>query len=76
MRADELYKFSDSTLKSVRDTLHHSLLNFRLGYNKYMPRRKWIATDQRRSGIMVNLIDKQLLERQNMRILERLVGAR
>ncbi|GJY93733.1 hypothetical protein Tco_0509515 [Tanacetum coccineum] len=26
MRADELYKFSDGTLKSVRDTLHHQLL--------------------------------------------------
>ncbi|GJW44314.1 hypothetical protein Tco_0073113 [Tanacetum coccineum] len=71
MRADELYKFSDSTLKSVRDTLHHMLLNFRLGYNKDMPKR-----DQRWSGIMVNLIDKQLLERWIMRILERLVGAR
>ncbi|GKB87775.1 hypothetical protein Tco_0960047 [Tanacetum coccineum] len=28
MRADELYKFSDGTLKKVRDTLHHRLLNF------------------------------------------------
>ncbi|GJZ58634.1 hypothetical protein Tco_0614450 [Tanacetum coccineum] len=62
MRADELYKFSDGTLKSVRDTLHHRLRNFRLGYNRDMPRRKWSAMDQRRSGIMVDLIDKQLLE--------------
>ncbi|GKD90506.1 hypothetical protein Tco_1366013, partial [Tanacetum coccineum] len=52
------------------------LLNFRMRYNKDMPRRKWIATDQRRSGIMVNLIDKQLLERRIMQILETLVGAR
>ncbi|GJX07170.1 hypothetical protein Tco_0195102 [Tanacetum coccineum] len=28
MRADELYKFSDGTLKKVHDTLHHRLLNF------------------------------------------------
>ncbi|GJV08578.1 hypothetical protein Tco_1346234 [Tanacetum coccineum] len=28
MRADELFKFSDGTLKLVRDTLHHRLLNF------------------------------------------------
>ncbi|GKB11274.1 hypothetical protein Tco_0845197 [Tanacetum coccineum] len=28
MRADELYKFSDGTVKKVRDTLHHMLLNF------------------------------------------------
>ncbi|GJQ95262.1 hypothetical protein Tco_0006401 [Tanacetum coccineum] len=32
MRTDELYKFSDGTLKSVCNTLHHMLLNFRLGY--------------------------------------------
>ncbi|GKD33166.1 hypothetical protein Tco_1248675 [Tanacetum coccineum] len=51
---------------SVRDTLYHKLLNFRLGYNKDMPRRKCTDTDQRRSGIMVNLIDKQLLERHIM----------
>ncbi|GJU26671.1 hypothetical protein Tco_1165292 [Tanacetum coccineum] len=76
MRADELYKFSDRTLKSVRDTLHHRLLNFRLGYNKGMPRRKWSAMGQRRSGIMVNLMDKKLLKRRIMQNLERLVGAR
>ncbi|GJW79816.1 hypothetical protein Tco_0143791, partial [Tanacetum coccineum] len=76
MRADELYKFLDIMLKFVRDTLHHRLLNFRLGYNKDMPRRKWTNTDQRQSGIMVNLIDKQLLERRIMLNLERLVGAR
>ncbi|GJT54850.1 hypothetical protein Tco_0989904 [Tanacetum coccineum] len=28
MRADKLYKFSDETLKKVRDTLHYRLLNF------------------------------------------------
>ncbi|GJR71500.1 hypothetical protein Tco_0083865 [Tanacetum coccineum] len=66
MQADELYKFSDGMLKSVRDTLHHRLLNFRLGYNKGVPKRKWSAMDQRRSGIMVDLIDKQLLERMIM----------
>ncbi|GJT82840.1 hypothetical protein Tco_1057182 [Tanacetum coccineum] len=76
MRADELYKFSDKTLKSVRDTLHHRILNFQLGYNRDMPRRNWSATDQRRSCIMVDLIDKQLLERRVIRNLERLVGAR
>ncbi|GKD33912.1 hypothetical protein Tco_1249421 [Tanacetum coccineum] len=40
MRADKLYKFSDGTLKTVRDELHHIILNFRLGYNKEMNRRK------------------------------------
>ncbi|GKB22399.1 hypothetical protein Tco_0861800 [Tanacetum coccineum] len=34
MRADELYKFSDRTLKSVYKILHYRLLNLKLGYNK------------------------------------------
>ncbi|GJU88943.1 zinc finger MYM-type protein 1-like protein [Tanacetum coccineum] len=75
MRADELYKFSDETLKLVRDTLHYRLRNFRLGYNKGMPNRKWSAKDQKRSGVMVELIEEQLLERRIMRNLERLFGA-
>nr|GEV22079.1 hypothetical protein [Tanacetum cinerariifolium] len=45
-------------------------------YNKDMSRRKWIDKDQNRTYIMVNLIDKQLLERQIMRSLECLVGGR
>ncbi|GJZ06879.1 hypothetical protein Tco_0540672 [Tanacetum coccineum] len=40
MRADELYKFSDRTLKSVPEILHYSLLNIKLGYNKDIPKRK------------------------------------
>ncbi|GJX59455.1 hypothetical protein Tco_0290845 [Tanacetum coccineum] len=48
MRADELYKFLDGTLKLVQDELHHRILNFRLGYNKEMSRRKWSASDKRR----------------------------
>ncbi|GJU47372.1 hypothetical protein Tco_1204638 [Tanacetum coccineum] len=39
MRADELYKFSDEMLKSVRDNLNAMLHNFVLGYNKGMPKR-------------------------------------
>ncbi|GJU99988.1 hypothetical protein Tco_1329259 [Tanacetum coccineum] len=31
MRADELYKFLDGTLKTVRDELYHRILDFRLG---------------------------------------------
>ncbi|GJZ92124.1 hypothetical protein Tco_0664189 [Tanacetum coccineum] len=76
MRADELYKFSDGTLKTVRDELHHRILDFRLGYNKEMSRRKWTAIDKRRSELMVELIDKQMRERRIIRNLERLVGAR
>nr|GEY03575.1 reverse transcriptase [Tanacetum cinerariifolium] len=75
IRADELYKFSDGTLKKVRDTPHHRLRNFRLGYNNDMRRRECSVIDQKRSGIMVDLIDKQMLERRIFRNLERLVGA-
>nr|GFA99049.1 hypothetical protein [Tanacetum cinerariifolium] len=31
MRADELYKFSNETLKKVQDELHHRVLDFHLG---------------------------------------------
>ncbi|GJY71230.1 hypothetical protein Tco_0474933 [Tanacetum coccineum] len=76
MQIDELYKFLDRTLKLVCDELHHRILNFRLGYNKEISRRKWSATDKRRSELMAKLIDKQMRERQIIRNLERLVGAR
>ncbi|GJV49694.1 hypothetical protein Tco_1439906 [Tanacetum coccineum] len=40
LRADELYKFSDGTLKSVRNEIHHRVLDFRLDYSPDMPKRK------------------------------------
>ncbi|GKF74162.1 hypothetical protein Tco_0220494 [Tanacetum coccineum] len=39
MCTDELYKFSDGTLTSVRNTLDQMLKNLMLGYNKAMERR-------------------------------------
>ncbi|GKB86671.1 hypothetical protein Tco_0958943, partial [Tanacetum coccineum] len=48
MRADELYKFLDGTLKTVRDELHHIILDFLLGYIIEMSRRKWTAIDKKR----------------------------
>ncbi|GKC45094.1 hypothetical protein Tco_1062816, partial [Tanacetum coccineum] len=75
MRADKLYKFSDGTLKKVRDELHHGVLDFDLGYNKEMERRKWTATDKKRSALMVELIDKHMRERRIIWNLKRLVGA-
>ncbi|GJU67210.1 hypothetical protein Tco_1253469 [Tanacetum coccineum] len=45
LRADELYKFSDGTLKSVRDEIHNRVLDFRLDYNMEMPKRKWTVID-------------------------------
>ncbi|GJV56325.1 hypothetical protein Tco_1457330 [Tanacetum coccineum] len=75
MRADELYKFLDGTLKKVQDELHHRVRDFRLEYNKDMPRRKWTTIDRKRSELMVELIDKQMRERRIIWNLERLVGA-
>ncbi|GJY07448.1 zinc finger, CCHC-type containing protein [Tanacetum coccineum] len=74
--ADELYKFLDGTLKSVHDEIHHRVLDFHLDYNKEMPNRKWTAIDRKRSGLMIELIYKQLRERDIIKNLERLVGAR
>ncbi|GJX34093.1 hypothetical protein Tco_0245650 [Tanacetum coccineum] len=58
MDTEELYKFSDGTLTSVRNTLDQMLKNLRLGYNKVMDKRKWTAIDQRRTRIMIKDIDK------------------
>ncbi|GKD72420.1 hypothetical protein Tco_1330702, partial [Tanacetum coccineum] len=76
MQADKLYKFSDGTLKKVRDELHHRIRNFHLEYNTEMPRRKWTAIDRKKSELMVEMIDKQMRERRIIRNLKRLVGAR
>ncbi|GKA71318.1 hypothetical protein Tco_0777457 [Tanacetum coccineum] len=40
MHSQELYKFSDGTLTSIRNTLDQMLKNLRLGYNKTLKRRK------------------------------------
>ncbi|GJX70319.1 hypothetical protein Tco_0307490 [Tanacetum coccineum] len=45
LRVDELYKFSNGTLKSVCDEIHHRVLDFHLDYNKDMPKRKWMTVD-------------------------------
>ncbi|GKE21190.1 hypothetical protein Tco_1432702, partial [Tanacetum coccineum] len=76
MRADDLYKFLDETLKKVRDELHHRIRNFRLENNKEIPRRKWTAIDKKMLELMVQLIDKQMRGRRIIRNLKRLVGAR
>nr|GEY57939.1 hypothetical protein [Tanacetum cinerariifolium] len=62
LRANELYKFLDGTLKSVHDELHHRVLDFHLDYNTEMPRRKWTVVDRKRFCLMSELIDKQLHE--------------
>nr|GEW77785.1 hypothetical protein [Tanacetum cinerariifolium] len=63
------------TLKKVRDELHH-IYDYRLEYNKEMPRRKWTTIDKKRPELMVELIDKKMRERRIIRNLKRLVGSR
>ncbi|GJV29693.1 hypothetical protein Tco_1386141 [Tanacetum coccineum] len=70
LRVDKLYKFSDGTLKSVRNEIHHRVVDFCLDYNKDVPTRKWMVVDQKRSGLMIELIDKQLREREIIRNLD------
>nr|GEU78830.1 hypothetical protein [Tanacetum cinerariifolium] len=76
MRADELYKLSDGTLKIVRDELHQRIPDFHLGCNDEISRRKWADIEKKRSELMVELVDKQIRKRQNIRNLERLIDDR
>ncbi|GJU53681.1 hypothetical protein Tco_1227395 [Tanacetum coccineum] len=62
MRADELYKFSDGMLKSVRDNLHEMQYNFVLGYNHGMMKRAWTEKDQKWTDEIMKMIDNLLLE--------------
>ncbi|GKB49824.1 hypothetical protein Tco_0900577 [Tanacetum coccineum] len=91
-RADrQLYKFKEGDfvnlhLNDIEEMLilvvQHKLFHLDsevivdLAVALHMLRRKWSATDKKRVGIMVDLIDKLMLERQIIRNLERLVGKR
>ncbi|GJZ50645.1 hypothetical protein Tco_0604835 [Tanacetum coccineum] len=71
--AKELYTPSFDTPGVVYEDLSHRK---RLMRADELYKRKWSATDKKRASIMVDLIDKQMLERRILRNLERLVGAR
>nr|GFB07300.1 hypothetical protein [Tanacetum cinerariifolium] len=73
MRSDELYKFSDETLTSVRSVLHDVASNLRMDY---LPKRRWSNLDKQRSRIMIKAIDKLQLEGRLMRNLKKFVGGR
>nr|GEY94821.1 hypothetical protein [Tanacetum cinerariifolium] len=60
MHTDELYKFYDGTLLSVRRMLHDIASN--LGMD-YLPIRHYSNLEMKRSRIMVKAIDKLLFER-------------
>ncbi|GJU71013.1 hypothetical protein Tco_1262418 [Tanacetum coccineum] len=76
MRADELYKFNNETLKPVCNILNSRLHNFELGYNAGMPKRAWTEKDQNRKTSMLEKIDQTLLKRQIIRSLKCFVGGR
>ncbi|GJU57185.1 hypothetical protein Tco_1234951 [Tanacetum coccineum] len=76
MRADELYKFRDGTLKKVCDKLDFMLHNFMLVYNDGMPRRAWIDKDQERTTSVLEKIEKTLLTRRIIRSIECYVGGK
>ncbi|GKB75508.1 hypothetical protein Tco_0942403 [Tanacetum coccineum] len=73
MHTDELYKFSDGTLTSVRTVLHDIASNLRMDY---LPKRRWSSLDKKRPHIMIKAIDQLLLERRLMRSLEKFIGGR
>ncbi|GJY86037.1 hypothetical protein Tco_0500063 [Tanacetum coccineum] len=73
IRMDELYKFSDWMLTSVRTVLHDIASNLRMDY---LPNRTWSSLDRKRSRIMIKAIDQLLLERRLMRSLEKFIGGR
>nr|GEW76957.1 retrovirus-related Pol polyprotein from transposon TNT 1-94 [Tanacetum cinerariifolium] len=62
MRSDELYKFCDGTLPSVRRVLHDIASNLDMDY---LPKRHWSNMEMKRSRIMVKAIDKLLFERRS-----------
>ncbi|GJT17734.1 hypothetical protein Tco_0876440 [Tanacetum coccineum] len=73
MHSDELYKFSDGTLTSVRSVLYDIASNLRMDY---LPKIRWTNLDKQRSRIMIKAIDKLQLEIRLMRNLEKFVGGR
>ncbi|GJU29389.1 hypothetical protein Tco_1172978 [Tanacetum coccineum] len=73
MRSDELYKFGDGMLSSVRRVLYDIASNLEMDY---LPKRHWSNLEIKRYRIMVKVIDKLLFERRLMRNLEKFVGGR
>ncbi|GKE41291.1 hypothetical protein Tco_1464696, partial [Tanacetum coccineum] len=70
-----VYEELDKQKRVLRE-IHHRVLDFFLYYNPKMTKRKWTVVDRKRLGLMIELIDKQLREREIIKNLERLVGAR
>nr|GEV19339.1 hypothetical protein [Tanacetum cinerariifolium] len=62
IRDEKFYKFSDGTLKSIRDNMNPMLHNFILGYhNASMLNKAWSENDQKRTTSILKKIDDTLL---------------
>nr|GEV50004.1 hypothetical protein [Tanacetum cinerariifolium] len=70
---NELYKFYDRTLSSVRTVLHDIASSLEIDY---LPKRHWSNLEKKRSRIMIKAIDKLLFKRRLMRNLEKFIGGR
>ncbi|GJV38973.1 hypothetical protein Tco_1417413 [Tanacetum coccineum] len=73
IRSDELYKFYNGTLTSVRTVLHDIASDLRMGY---LPKRRWSKLGMKRSRVMIKAIDQQLFKKRLMMNLEKFVGGR
>nr|GEX02852.1 hypothetical protein [Tanacetum cinerariifolium] len=73
MCSDELYKFCDGTLSSVRTVLLDIASSLEIDY---LPKRHWSNLEKKRSRIMIKAIDKLLFKKRLMRNLEKFVGGR
>ncbi|GKA24184.1 hypothetical protein Tco_0710217 [Tanacetum coccineum] len=73
MHLDELYKFCDCTLSSIRRVLHDTASSLEMDY---LLKRIWSKLDRKKSRIMIKAIDQQLFERRLMRNLEKFVRGR
>ncbi|GJS09848.1 hypothetical protein Tco_0366644 [Tanacetum coccineum] len=77
MRADEIYKFSESTLTKVYEKLDVMMKNNVLGYgNEGRKDREWMKKDKERTKSMMDKIEKKLKEKRQIRRLESYVGGR
>nr|GEV28502.1 hypothetical protein [Tanacetum cinerariifolium] len=79
----QLYKFKEGNfidlhLNDIEDKLIYAVQHklFQLDESDIVDFIVALSVDKRRSGLMVDLIDKKILERRIMRNLERWVGAR
>nr|GEU56442.1 hypothetical protein [Tanacetum cinerariifolium] len=73
MCSDELYKFCDGTLLSVRRVFHDIAYSLEMDY---LPKRRWSKLDKKRSRVMIKEIDQRLFKIRLMRNLEKFVGGR